>query len=132
MVDIGFHQEEGPVLRLDIARRQEISANYVAQIFRTLTAAGLAKSIKGPGGGYVLGKDAEDIRAGDILRAVEGPLALVHCVLADDRTPCDRTDRCIAHRLWSRLTRQMEEFLDSITLRNLMDEARELGRLESI
>jgi len=123
MVDVGQHQADGPVLRQDIATRQEISADYVAQICRKLAAAGLIAGKKGPGGGYVLRRDAEGITAGDILRAIEGPLALVHCVLEDDRTPCTRTTHCVAHRLWARATARMAEVLDASSLQSLIDEA---------
>jgi len=128
MVDVGQHQASGPVLRQDIASRQEISADYVAQICRKLTPAGLLVGKKGPGGGYILGMPAEEISAGDILRAIEGPLALVHCVLEDDETPCTRTVGCVAHRLWTRVTASMEAILDAATLRSLIDEANELDR----
>ncbi|MBU0595107.1 Rrf2 family transcriptional regulator [Candidatus Bipolaricaulota bacterium] len=128
MVDVGQHQAAGPVLRQDAAARQAISANYVAQICRKLVAAGLLKGIKGPGGGYVLGKSPEAISAGDILHAIEGPLALVHCVLEDDETPCNRTEACVAHRLWARVTASMEAILDATTLRSLIDEADTLER----
>ena len=115
------------MLRQDIARRQEISANYVAQIFRRLTSAKLLVGIKGPGGGYKLAKPCEEIRASDILQAIEGPIALVHCVMnEDDENPCARTVHCATHRLWARLSHTMEEYLDSVTLKDLMDESLEL------
>ena len=123
MIDIGLHQDRGPVLRQDIARRQEISANYVAQIFRKLVKAKLLVGIKGPGGGYKLGKPCAEIRASDILQAIEGPLALVHCVLEDDDAPCLRTEHCATHHLWTKLSSTMEDFLDSVTLKDLMDES---------
>ena len=126
MIDIGLHQDRGPVLRQDIARRQEISANYVAQIFRKLAKAQLLVGIKGPGGGYKLSKPCDEIRVSDILQAIEGPLALVHCVLEDDETPCLRTEHCATHRLWTRLSQTMEGYLNSVTLRDLMDESVEL------
>ena len=127
MIDIGLHQDRGPVLRQVISRRQEISANYVAQIFRRLTSAKLLVGIKGPGGGYKLTKPCEEIRASDILQAIEGPIALVHCVMnEDDEKPCARTVHCATHRLWTRLSRTMEEYLDSVTLKDLMDESLEL------
>ena len=126
MIDIGLHQDRGPVLRQDIALRQEISANYAAQIFRNLTMAKLLIGIKGPGGGYKLAKPCDEIRASDILRAIEGPFALVHCVLEDDQTRCSRTEHCATHRLWTRLSRCMEDYLDSVTLKDLMDESLEL------
>jgi len=127
MIDIGLHQDRGPVLRQDIARRQEISANYVAQIFRKLVSAGLLVGIKGPGGGYKLAKSCEEIRASDILQVIEGPIALVHCVMnEDDEKPCARTVHCATHRMWSRLSRTMEAYLDSVTLKDLMDESVQL------
>ncbi|MCK5247068.1 RrF2 family transcriptional regulator [Candidatus Bipolaricaulota bacterium] len=126
MIDIGLHQERGPVLRQDIARRQEISANYAAQIFRKLVSAKLVVGIKGPGGGYRLAKPCDEIRASDILRATEGPFALVHCVLEDDRTTCSRAENCATHRLWTRLSHSMEDYLNSVTLKDLMDESLEL------
>ena len=122
MIDIGRHQEGGPVPRQEIARRQEISANYAAQIFRRLTTAGLVKSVKGPGGGYILAREPEQISAGDILRAIEGPFALVHCVL-DNETPCNRTDKCATHRLWAKLSQTMEDYLEAVTLEALIDES---------
>ena len=126
MVDIGLHQDRGPVQRQEIADRQEISANYVAQIFRKLSADQLVIGVKGPGGGYRLARSAEKIRASDIIRAIEGPFALVHCVLEDDQTPCTRTEKCVTHRLWTKLSQTMETHLKSVTLSDLMDEALEL------
>ena len=123
MIDIGLHQDRGPVLRRDIARRQELSANYAAQIFRNLISANLLVGIKGPGGGYMLTKPCDAIRTGDILRAIEGPLAVVDCVLDDDRTPCARIEHCSTHNLWTRLSHSMEDYLDSVTLKDLMDES---------
>ena len=87
MIDLALHTEAGPVLRQDISTRQEISADYVAQLFRQLCAAGLLEGVKGPGGGYRLAREVETIRAGDVVRAVEGPVALVHCTLPATRPP---------------------------------------------
>ena len=130
MVDLALHAGEGPVLRQDIAERQEISADYVAQLFRRLHAAGLVEGVKGPGGGYQLARDAATIRAGDVVRAVEGPVAVVHCTLPGDEPSCSRVDRCVTHLLWKRLSAVMTEFLDSVTLRDLCDDARQLYREE--
>jgi len=132
MIDIGLHQDRGPVLRQDIARRQEFSANYVAQIFHNLSLAKLVVGIKGPGGGYKLAKPCDEIRASDILQAIEGPFAVVHCALEDDRTPCPRAENCATHRLWIRLSHTIEGFLDSVTLKDLMDESLELDPNHSL
>ncbi|MFC2105419.1 RrF2 family transcriptional regulator [Candidatus Bipolaricaulota bacterium] len=126
MIDIGLHQDRGPVPRQDIARRQEFSANYVTQIFHSLSLAKLVVGIKGPNGGYKLAKPCDEIRASDILRATEGPFALVQCVLEDDRTCCTRTETCATHSLWVTLSHSIEAFLDSVTLKDLMNESPEL------
>jgi len=128
MVDLALHADEEPVLRRDIAERQGISTDYVAQLFRRLRAAGLVKGVKGPGGGYRLARDAETIRAGDVVRAVEGPVAVVHCIVPGDEPPCNRVDRCVTRLLWKRLSEAMTEFLDSVTLKDLCNEARQLHR----
>jgi Rrf2 family protein len=130
MVDLALHAGEGPVLRQDFAERQEISADYVAQLFRRLHGAGLVEGVKGPGGGYRLARDAATIRVGDVVRAVEGPVAVVHCTLAGpgDEPSCNRVDRCVTHLLWKQLSTLMTEFLDSVTLRDLCDEAQQLDQ----
>jgi Rrf2 family protein len=125
MVDLALHDAEGPVLRQEIANRQDISADYVAQLFRPLHSAGLVEGVKGPGGGYRLARDATAITAGDVVRAVEGPVAVVHCTLPDDESPCNRVDRCVTHLLWKRLSAVMTEFLDSVTLQDLCVEAQQ-------
>ena len=126
MVDLAMHAEEGPVLRHNIAERQEISADYVAQLFRQLSAAGLLEGVKGPGGGYRLARDPSTIRAGDVIRAVEGPVALVHCTLPSDQPSCNRVDGCVTHLLWKRRSTVMAGFLDSVTLEDLCEESRTL------
>jgi Rrf2 family cysteine metabolism transcriptional repressor len=126
MVELALHADGGSVLRRDIAARQEISADYVAQLFRQLRKAGLVEGVKGPGGGYRLVRDAATISAGDVVRAVEGSVAVVHCVAPDGAPSCNRMDGCVTHLLWARLSAVMTEFLDSVTLQNLSDEARSL------
>ena len=123
MIDLGLHMDQAPVLRKDIAERQEISLHYIAQLFVELRKAGLIESVKGPGGGYVLAQDADKIRVGDIIRAVEGPIALVQCVGPNPEDACQRMDGCAAYLLWKRLSETIEEVLDSVTLKALCDQA---------
>ncbi len=130
MVDLALHGDNGPVLRHNIAVRQEISTAYVAQLFRPLCAAGLANGVKGPGGGYILARDAATISAGDVIRAVEGPIAVVQCTLPGDETFCNRMDRCTTFPLWKRLSATITDVLDSATLQDLCDEARQLDHSE--
>ncbi len=125
MVDLGLHVDRGPVLRKDIAERQEVSSHYIGQLFPKLKKAGFVESVKGPGGGYVLAREADEIRVGDIIRAVEGPIALVQCVGPNPEEACYRTDSCVTYLLWKRLSKTIEGVLDSITLKDLCDQARE-------
>ena len=126
MVDLALHADKGPVLRQDIAERQEVSADYMAQLFRQLRAAGLVEGVKGPGGGYRLARDAATISAGDVVQVVEGPVAVVHCVAPNSEPSCNRVDRCVTRLLWKRLSEAMTWFLDSVTLKDLCDEAQQL------
>ena len=128
MLDVALHDDEGPVLRHDIATRQEISADYVAQLFQHLCVMGLVKGVKGPGGGYQLARDPATIRVGDIVRAVEGPIAAVQCVTdtLGDQPTCHRAEDCTTRLLWVRLSEVIAQFLDSITLKELRDQARQL------
>ncbi len=124
IIDLALHADEEPVLRQEIAERQAISADYVAQLFRQLGVAGLVEGVKGPGGGYVLARDAATISVGDVVRAVEGPVAVVHCALPGDEPACNRVDRCVTHLLWKRLSAVISEFLDAVTLQDLCDGTR--------
>jgi len=133
MVDLAQHGEGGPVLRQETAERQEVSADYLAQLFGRLQSAGLVEGVKGPGGGYQLTRDAAKITSGDVLRAVEGQVAVVHCTLSDPDggPPCSRADGCPTHLLWKQLSEAMTDVLDSVTLEDLADQARELALKEA-
>jgi Rrf2 family cysteine metabolism transcriptional repressor len=134
MVDLAQHAGCEPVSRRDLAARQEISADYMAQLFRDLQAAGLVVGVKGPGGGYRLIRDAAAITAGDVVRAVEGPIAVVDCILygPDEALSCHRVDRCVAHVLWKRLTKTITGVLDSVTLQDLCQETETPGTLQGM
>jgi Rrf2 family protein len=128
MVDLAMHQDQGPVPRQEIADRQELSSNYLAQLFAKLGRAGLVKSVFGPGGGYVLAKSADQIRAGDVLRAVDESLAPVFCVDCDEEETCHRAEGCPTRPVWRRLGEQVTETLDSITLAELCEQPDTAGR----
>lgn len=129
MLDIAQQADQDPVPRQEIAERQEISADYLAQLFTPLQAAGLAEAVKGPGGGYRLGRDPSMITAGQVVQAVEGPVGVVYCTLpcADGDPVCSRMERCVTHLLWKRVSEAVTEVLDSVTLRDLADEAKSLA-----
>jgi Rrf2 family protein len=125
MVDLARHEGEGPILRQEIADRQAISADYLAQLFVKLRRAGLVNSVMGPGGGYVLARPAPEIRAGDVLRAVEEPLSLTQCLEEGQRSRCPRAADCATRVLWERMGRAMIAVLDSVTLAELSGPAGE-------
>ena len=134
MVDVAQHGDNGVVSRQAISERQGISADYVAQLFRHLQTAGLVEGVKGPGGGYRLAHDAGRISAGDVVEAVEGPLAVVHCALPcpDEGPACNRVDYCVTHLLWKRLSVVMAEVLYSVTLEDLAKQAQDLVQEEAL
>lgn len=100
----------------------------MAQLFGQLQAAGLVEGVKGPGGGYRLARDAALIRAGDVVQTVEGPVAVVQCTQpCPNESPfCDRAERCVTRLLWKRVSEAVTEVLDSVTLKELSDQAEEL------
>jgi Rrf2 family protein len=119
MVDLARHEGEGPVSRKDIAQRQEISSDYLAQLFAKLRRAGLVESILGPGGGYVLAKRPGEISAGDVLRAVNESLDPVPCAGTEATNACCRTECCSTHELWQRVTAAIGDVVDSVSLADL-------------
>ena len=94
IVDLALHTDEGPIQCIDVAERQEISDQYLSQLFLKLKRAKLIKSVRGPGGGYVLARDATQISAGEVLQAVEETLDPVFCVDEGRGPSCDRIDGC--------------------------------------
>lgn len=117
MLDLAMHQQDAPVTREEIAERQELPATYLAQLFSALTKAGLVESVRGPGGGYVLTRPADQITAGEILRAVEGPISLTACVV--DEEVCGRAGRCSLRKLYEGLSDAIAHYLDTITLADI-------------
>ena len=130
MVDLALHAGDGPVLRREIAERQEISAEYLSRLFLKLKRAGLIASVRGPGGGSVLARDATQIRAGDVLRAVDEILDPVFCVDGGREPACHRADGCPTHWLWARLGEAIHEVLDSVTLAELCERSGNSSRQE--
>jgi Rrf2 family protein len=127
MVDLAMHCDEQPVPRKDIARRQEISPHYIEQLFIKLREAGYIEAVRGPGGGYMLSMSPEDIRVGALIEAVEEILGPVPCLASDSPMECHRAQTCVARRLWMELGQTIYDFLNSVSLQDLSDQAREVG-----
>lgn len=120
MIDIAQHSGGAPVSLAEIAGRQDISQEYLEQIFAKLRKAQLVESARGPGGGYRLAHEACDIPVADIILAADEELKVTRCD-GDAVDGCLKGERCNAHDLWSSLGRQMMSFLSSISLEDVVE-----------
>tara|TARA_R110002124_G_scaffold120947_6_gene279272 strand:- start:51 stop:539 length:489 start_codon:yes stop_codon:yes gene_type:complete len=117
MLDVALHSRKGPVPLADISERQEISLSYLEQLFARLRKEQLVSSVRGPGGGYKLGREANDIAIGDVIRAVDESVDATRC---QGKADCQGGERCLTHTLWQDLSDRISQFLNGITLGELM------------
>ncbi len=125
MIDLALRQEQGPVTLAGISQRQHISLSYLEQLFGKLRRHEIVESVRGPGGGYNLARRAEDVTVADIIIAVDEPLDATQC---GGKGTCEGTKQhdghCMTHELWSTLNQKMVEYLDSVSLKDLVDQQR--------
>ena len=119
MLDLAEHREQGLVSLKEIAARQDISKKYLEQIVAVLNRPDFLKTNRGYQGGYRLAKTPDQYTVGDILRLTEGGLAPVAC-LEEGAPPCGRASRCRTLPVWNRLGQLIGDYLDSVTLRDLL------------
>ena len=117
MVFIAASGENGRVALRRVADAEGISLKYLEQLAHLLVKAGLLESSRGQGGGYLLTRDASDIKVGDVLRAVEGTTAPVDCNGLSGG--CSREDVCSTVQFWNGLNSVIEEYVDGVTLADL-------------
>jgi Rrf2 family iron-sulfur cluster assembly transcriptional regulator len=117
MLDVALHSRKGPVPLAEISERQEISLSYLEQLFARLRKEQLVSSVRGPGGGYKLGRAANDIAIGDVIRAVDESVDATRC---QGKADCQGGERCLTHTLWQDLSDRISQFLNGITLGELM------------
>ncbi len=117
MLDLALHACEGPVSLADISSRQGISLSYLEQLFSKLRREQLVKSVRGPGGGYCLGRSEADIYIAQVVDAVNESIDTTKCKQKGD---CQNGEKCLTHHLWSDLSVQIHEFLSGISLYDLM------------
>jgi len=122
MIDLGLRHQHGPVTLAGISQRQRISLSYLEQLFGKLRRHALVESTRGPGGGYTLGRGAADISVADIIYAVDEPLDATQC---RGKENCDNDQRCMTHDLWANLNRVMVDFLDSVSLHDLVEQQKQ-------
>ena len=121
MIDLGLRSTSGPVALAAISQRQQISLSYLEQLFGKLRRHELVESTRGPGGGYSLGRAAGEITVADIIVAVDEPIDATGCAGKENCMGGD-AGRCMTHDLWASLNTRMVEYLDSISLKKLVDE----------
>src|SRR5690606_16322257 len=126
MIDLGLRQHSGPGTLAAISERQNISLSYLEQLFGRLRRHELVNSVRGPGGGYLLARLARNITVADIVPAVDEPLESHQCGgMRNSQVGYNgRSGKCMTHELWVTLNRKVVDFLDSVSLQDLVDEER--------
>jgi len=129
MADLARHSRERAVSLAEIATRQEISLSYLEQLFARLRRGGLVKSVRGPGGGYRLARDASETWIADIVLAVDEPLRATRCAgMGSPRGCMIGGERCITHDLWEGLGQEIHRYLARVSLLDVI-ERRNLTRV---
>ena len=123
MVDLALSGQGQPISLKDVAQRQQLSDKYLEQIVTPLSRAGLVRSVRGAGGGYLLTRRPEEYTVGEILRPLEGDLAPVEC--ATDAQFCERSGQCVTVELWQQIHRAVSEVVYRTTLADLVARQRE-------
>ncbi len=121
MLDLALHGESGPVSLAEISVRQEISLSYLEQLFSKLRRNGLVISTRGPGGGYSVARELHQVAVSEIICAVNESVDATQC---GGKENCHSHGRCLTHDLWEGLSAQIEEFLSSVSLQDMIDRQR--------
>lgn len=119
LLDLALHQGEAPIPLKDVARRQQISLQYLEHLVTPLAAAGLVRTSRGPGGGVGLAKQPHQIKLSEVIAALEGSITPVECV--NNPETCTRSELCATRDIWDELNRAMNEVLESTTLDDLAE-----------
>jgi len=130
IVDMAIYSNGEHVSINSIAERQNISANYLEQVFSTLRKAGLVKSVKGAQGGYSLTKTPQEITIGMIIRVLEGDLAIVDDI--DIKVSETTIQKIIKKSVWDKMNAQMNELVDSITVADLVNDYKKMNGIDNV
>jgi Rrf2 family transcriptional regulator, cysteine metabolism repressor len=122
LFELALHEGAGPMSLKAISERQALSEHYLEQLAAPLRKAGLIVSVRGAQGGYVLGRTADQITVGDIIRVLEGPIGFTDCSVEGEPGP-DCAATCVVHGVWEKVTRQIVAVIDGITLADLVEQA---------
>lgn len=119
VLDLALHEDKGPVSLAAISERQQISLSYLEQLFAKLRRNDIVTSTRGPGGGYMLKNNVDEISVSDIILAVDESCKVVDCADSDG---CHGDYQCLTHDLWQELSNEIRSFLDGITLSEIMSQ----------
>lgn len=125
MIDLAQHTQDTAIPLKEISERQGITLKYMEQIMPLLTKAGYVRGFRGNNGGYLLSREPEDYKVGDILRIVEGSLAPIAC-LDDVPNRCERQDRCTTLKFWEGLWKTINDYVDGVTLADLVNDSKKI------
>ena len=117
MLDLALHYNDGPITLADISQRQSISLSYLEQLFARLRKQALVDSTRGPGGGYRLSRVAEEISVAEVITAVDEKVDATRCMGMEN---CQDDQKCLTHELWSNLSDKIYEFLNGISLAEII------------
>jgi Rrf2 family iron-sulfur cluster assembly transcriptional regulator len=136
MADLARHGTGKPVALADIAERQEISLSYLEQLFAKLRRGDLVKSVRGPGGGYLLARIADEIRISDVILAVDEPIKATRCSMTSNKLGANKRlskeeavreigcmpggQRCLTHNLWEDLGVAIQDYLSQVSLEDVV------------
>jgi Rrf2 family iron-sulfur cluster assembly transcriptional regulator len=118
MLDLAINRDQGPITLADISQRQGISLSYLEQLFSRLRKRGLVDSARGPGGGYRLSRPADAIAIAEVISAVDETVDATRC---KGQKNCHDSRACLTHQLWTDLSDQIREFLNGITLAQVLE-----------
>ena len=121
MVDLATQSQGKPIALADVAERQEISLSYLEQLFGKMRKGNLVKSVRGPGGGYLLAYDASETRISDIILAVDEPIKATRCTPGSPQGCRSNKSRCLTHDLWEELGNQIYLCLSSISVADVVN-----------
>lgn len=124
LIDLAQYSGEAPVSITSISARQDLSERYLEQLMSLLKKAGIVRSVRGAGGGYVLAKELEKISVGDVLRALEGDLSPVDCAGLETEGSCSASDSCVTKYVWQRINESINRTVDEIMLDQLVEESK--------
>lgn len=132
LIDLAQYSEIEPASINSIAMRQGISERYLEQLMTLMKKAGLIKSIRGAGGGYVLAKDMGEISVGDVLRALEGNLQPVECAAFSREDSCEASGGCVTKYVWQRINESINKTVDEISLKQLVEDSKNVKTTHSL